>query len=327
VNILVTGGAGYVGSHTVQALEASGHQVLVVDNLVSGHRSAVRGPLVVADVSDRKTIADLIRAEGIEGVIHFAASLSVGESMANPGKYFRNNVAGTQALLDTLVETGVRYIVFSSTSAVYGQPRQLPVVEDSAMDPESPYGESKLMVERMLKWYDRCHGLRSVALRYFNAAGSALDGSIGDDVRPATRIVPVALEVALGKRPRFSLFGTDYDTPDGTCIRDYIHPSDLATAHVRALDALRGGLPSDAFNVGTGQAHSNREIIDAIKRITGVDFPIVEEPRRPGDPARSYADNTKIVTKLGWRPQWSDVETIVRTAWDWRSHHPEGYPD
>src|SRR5258708_35629915 len=183
------------------------------------------------------------------------------------------------------------------------------------------------MVERMLKWYDRCHGLRSIALRYFNAAGSAPDGSVGDDVRPATRIVPVALEVVLGKRPRFSLFGTDYDTPDGTCIRDYIHPTDLANAHVRALEALHDGMPSDVFNVGTGRGHSNREIIDAVRLVTGVNFPVVEEPRRPGDPARTFADNTKITTALNWRPQWSDLETIVRTAWDWRSRHPAGYPD
>jgi UDP-glucose 4-epimerase len=327
VNILVTGGAGYIGSHTVQALEASGHRVVVVDNLVSGHRSAVRAPLVVADIADRGKIADLIRAERIEGVIHFAAFLAVGESMAQPGKYFRNNVAGTQALLDTLVETGVRSIVFSSSCAVYGQPRQLPVSEDSVLDPESPYGESKVMVERMLRWYDRCHGLRWVALRYFNAAGSAPDGSIGDDVLPATRIVPVALEVVLGKRPHFSLFGTDYHTPDGTAIRDYIHASDLATAHVRAFDALREGMPSDVFNVGTGRGHSNREVIDTIRRVTGVDFPVVEEPRRPGDPARTFADTTKITTKLNWQPQWSDLETIVRTAWAWRSRHPTGYPD
>lgn len=327
MNILVTGGAGYLGSHTVQALEASGHHVVVVDNLISGHRSAVRGSLVVADIADRATIGDVIRSERIDGVIHFAAFLAVGESMQDPGKYFRNNVAGTQALLDTLIETGVRSVVFSSTCAVYGQPKQLPVSEDSPLDPESPYGESKLMIERMLKWYDRCHGLRSVALRYFNAAGSAIDGSIGDDVRPATRIVPVALEVVLRKRPQFTLFGTDYDTPDGTCIRDYIHPSDLATAHVQALDALQNGMPSDVFNVGTGRGHSNREVIDTIKRVTGVDFTVVEQPRRPGDPARTYADNTKIKAKLSWQPQWSDLETIVRTAWDWRKRHPDGYLD
>jgi UDP-glucose 4-epimerase len=327
VNILVTGGAGYIGSHTVQLLEASGHRVIIVDNLVSGHRSAARGKLVVADIADPATIADLIRAERIDGVIHFAAFLAVGESMRQPGKYFRNNVAGTQVLLDTLVETGVRAIVFSSSCAVYGQPRQLPVSEDAVLDPESPYGESKVMVERMLRWYDQCHGLHWVALRYFNAAGAALDGSIGDDTRPATRIVPVALEVALGKRPHLSLYGTDYDTPDGTCIRDYIHVSDLATAHVRALDALREGLSSDVFNVGTGQGHSNREIVDTVRRVTGIDFRVVEEPRRPGDPARTFADTTKIAAKLDWRPRWSDLDTIVRTAWEWRRRNPDGYAD
>ncbi|MBI3978929.1 MAG: UDP-glucose 4-epimerase GalE [Chloroflexi bacterium] len=327
MNILVTGGAGYIGSHTVQELERRGHRVVVVDNLVAGHRSAVRGELIVADVADRPTIAAVARDHRVDGVIHFAAFAAAGESVENPGKYFSNNVAGTQALLDALVAAGVRRFVFSSSCAVYGQPEQLPVTEDARTNPESPYGESKLMVERMLRWYDHAYGLKSISLRYFNAAGASLDGSIGDDVRPATRIVPVALEVALGKRPAFTLFGTDYDTPDGTCIRDYIHVLDLASAHVLALDHLNAHGQSDAFNVGVGRGHSNRAVLEAVKAVTGIDFPIVELPRRPGDPARIFADNRKIRQALGWQPQYSDLETMVRTSWKWRQANPDGYPD
>lgn len=327
MNILVTGGAGYIGSHTVQELERLGHEVVVVDNLVHGHRAAVRGAVIPADIRDRAVLSPLLRDRGIDGVIHFAAFAAAGESVVNPSKYFINNVEGTRNLLDAMVDAGVQRLVFSSSCSVYGQPDQVPVGEDAPKRPESPYGESKLMCERMLPWYERAHGLRSVSLRYFNAAGASLDGSIGDDVRPATRLVPVALEVALGQRPTLPLYGTDYDTPDGTCIRDYVHVVDLASAHAQALDYLARGGATDAFNVGTGRGHSNRELIAMVERVTDRRLPVVELPRRPGDPGRVYADNARVRAALGWEPRHGDLETIVRTAWAWRQAHPNGYPD
>jgi UDP-glucose 4-epimerase len=270
-------------------------------------------------------MACLLRDRKIDAVVHFAAFASAGESVENPGKYFSNNLDGTRAILDAMVEANVRRLVFSSSCSVYGQPRELPVREDAPTAPESPYGESKLLGERMLFWYDRAHELRSVALRYFNAAGASLDGSIGDDVRPPTRLVPLALDVALEKRPCLNLYGTDYDTPDGTCVRDYVHVVDLARAHVLALDYLREGGKSDQVNLGSGQGHSNREVIDVVERVVGRSLPVVELARRPGDPARTYADNTKARIVLGWEPRHSDLTTIVQTAWQWRRANPEGY--
>jgi UDP-glucose 4-epimerase len=325
MNVLVTGGAGYIGSHTVQELTRLGHRVVVVDDLSLGHRDAVAVELVQADVADRATLAGLLRDRAIDGVVHFAAFAAAGESVRDPGKYFANNVGSTRALLDAMVDAGVDRLVFSSSCAVYGQPERLPVAEDAARRPESPYGESKLMCEQMLPWYERAHGLRSVALRYFNAAGASLDGSLGDDVRPATRIVPVALEVALGQRPHLSLYGSDYPTPDGTCVRDYVHVVDLASAHVLALEYLARGGATDAFNVGVGRGHSNRAVIAAVERAIGRPLPVVELPRRPGDPAQIYADNRRIVETLGWQPRHSDLDTIVQTAWAWRRAHPDGY--
>jgi len=323
VNVLVTGGAGYIGSHTVQELTRLGHRVVVVDNLALGHRDAVAVDLVAADIGDQAAMAGLLRERSIEGVVHFAAFAAAGESVREPGKYFANNVGATRALLDAMVEAGVGRLVFSSSCAVYGQPERLPVSEDAPRRPESPYGESKLMCEQMLPWYERAHGLRSVALRYFNAAGASLDGSLGDDVRPATRLVPVALEVALGQRPELSLYGTDYPTPDGTCVRDYVHVVDLASAHVLALDYLVRGGATDAFNVGVGRGQSNRQVIAAVEQATGRRLPVVELPRRPGDPAQIYADNARITRALGWQPRHSDLDTIVGTAWAWRRARPQ----
>ncbi|TAK28393.1 MAG: UDP-glucose 4-epimerase GalE [Chloroflexota bacterium] len=327
MNVLVAGGAGYIGSHTVQELQRRGYRVVVVDNLVSGHRSAVRCDLMVADVSDRQTIAAVARDYRIDAVIHFAAFAAVGESMENPGKYFANNVVATQALLDALVGAGVTRFIFSSSCAVYGQPNRLPVTEDTPACPESPYGESKLIVERMLRWYDYAHGLKFISLRYFNAAGTAVDGSIGEDIRPAIRIIPVALEVAMDKRPQFTLNGTDYDTPDGTCIRDYVHVQDLATAHVRALEYLTTESRSDIFNLGIGRGYSNRQILDVVQRVTGASLNIVQSPRREGDPACVYADSTRVRRVLGWEPRHSDIETMVSSNWNWRQAHPNGYLD
>jgi UDP-glucose 4-epimerase len=271
-------------------------------------------------------VARVCRERRVEGVVHFAGSAAVGESVENPGKYFQNNVAGTIGLLEGLIRAGVPYLVFSSTCAVYGTPECALVGESAPKRPQSPYGESKLMCELMLPWYGRAHGLRSVALRYFNAAGAALDGALGDDVRPATRIVPVAVEAAVGRRPAFVLYGDDYPTPDGTCIRDYVHVEDLASAHALAIGYLAGGGASDAFNVGGGRGYSNREVVETARRVTGVDFPIAVQPRRPGDPAQVCADISTARRVLGWEPRYG-LEAMVRTTWEWRRRHPEGYVD
>jgi UDP-glucose 4-epimerase len=326
LNVLVTGGAGYIGSHTVRELQRHGHRITVLDNFATGHRGAILDELVEADAGDSATVARVCRERRIEGVVHFAGDAAVGESVENPGKYFRNNVAGTIGLLDGLILAGVPYLVLSSTCAVYGTPERGVVRESAPKRPQSPYGESKLMCEQMLPWYERAHGLRSVALRYFNAAGAALDGALGDDVRPAIRIVPVAVEAALGRRPAFVLYGDDYPTRDGTCVRDYVHVEDLAGAHALALRYLAGGGAAGAFNLGGGRGYSNREVIETARRVTGVDFPVVVEPRRPGDPARVCADTTRVREVFGWKPQ-HDLETMVRTTWEWRRRHPEGYAD
>jgi UDP-glucose 4-epimerase len=325
LNVLVTGGAGYIGSHTVQELLRAGHDVVILDNFSSGHRAAVVADVVEADLGDRQALDSVLADRAIEGVIHLAAFAAAGESVDDPGKYFRNNVGGTTALLDAMAAARVPYLVFSSSCSVYGQPDQLPVTETAPTRPASPYGQSKLMCEQLFPWYEQAHGARSISLRYFNAAGAALDGSLGDDVRPPTRLVPIALEVALGKRPHLELFGTDYDTPDGSCVRDYVHVVDLATAHVRALEYLVKGGRRGVFNVGAGKGHSNRQVVAAVERATGRRLAVVERPRRPGDPARIYADNSKIRQVLGWEPSYTDLDTIIGTAWAWRRDHPDGY--
>jgi UDP-glucose 4-epimerase len=325
MRVLVTGGAGYIGSHTVKLLRERGDQVVVLDTLELGHRAAIPNvPIVVGSTHDQTLIKEVVGDHKIEAVIHFAAYKAAGESMVVPGKYFENNVNGTLGLLQALRGEKVRYFVFSSTSAVYGTPKTLPVKENDELKPENPYGESKLMVEQMLRWYDVCHGLRSVSLRYFNAAGAVEDGRIGEDPRRTQCLIPQVMKAATGRAPAVTVYGTDYPTPDGTAIRDYIHVVDLAEAHLKALDYLRADQPTDVFNLGTGRGYSVSEILAAARRISGIDIPAQLAGRRPGDPVSVYADSGKAQSVLGWRPRFG-LEEIVRTAWAWHSRHPDGY--
>lgn len=317
MKILVTGGAGYIGSVTVKRLLAEGHNVVVFDNLEYGHKEAVRGcPLFIGDLLQPQDLREKLQAYSFDAVIHFAAYLQVGESMQNPYKYFQNNLMGGLNLLEFMREKNCPYLVFSSTSAIFGTPQTLPVKENDPKHPESVYGESKWMFERILHWYDSIFGIKSVCLRYFNAAGASLDRSLGENHHPETHIIPVAIEKAR-KNEQFSLFGDDYDTPDGTCVRDYIHVEDLAQAHIQALSYLAEKNKSDVFNLGVGKGYSNKEVIAMVKQISGVDFPVHIEKRRPGDAAQVYADNEKAKKMLGFQPKYSDLKTIVETVWDW----------
>jgi len=325
MKILVTGGAGYIGSHTVDLLQKEGYEVVVFDNLVYGHKEAVSCPLVVGDLLDKKAVRKIFEENKFTAVIHFAAYALAGESMSEPGKYFENNILGGLNLLEAMKDFGVKYIVFSSTCAVYGYPEKLPVTEESPLKPVSVYGESKLTFEKILRWYDEIYGIKNICLRYFNAAGADLEGRIGEDHQPETHIIPLAIKTALGQQKEFTLFGDDYPTPDGTCIRDYIHVLDLASAHIKALEFLQKENRSDVFNVGTGNGYSNKQILEMVKKISGVDFPVKIAPRRPGDPAAIWADNKKIKKVLGWQPKYSDLETIIRSAWKWHQSHPFGF--
>ena len=325
MKILVTGGAGYIGSHTVDLLQKEGYEVVVFDNLVYGHKEAVSCPLAVGDLLDKKAVRKVFEENKFTAVIHFAAYALAGESMSKPGKYFENNILGGLNLLEAMKDFGVKYIVFSSTCAVYGYPEKLPVTESSPLNPVSVYGESKLTFEKILRWYDEIYGIKNICLRYFNAAGADLEGRIGEDHQPETHIIPLAIKTALGQQEEFTLFGDDYPTPDGTCIRDYIHVLDLASAHIKALEFLQKENRSDIFNVGTGNGYSNKQILEMVKKISGVDFPIKIAPRRPGDPAAIWADNKKIKKVLGWQPKYSDLETIIRSAWKWHQSHPFGF--
>jgi UDP-glucose 4-epimerase len=325
MRILVTGGAGYIGSHTAKLLRARGDFVVVLDSLELGYRQAIGDiPLVVGDTHDGKLVEQVVGDHGLEAVIHFAAYKAAGESMSNPAKYFENNVHGSLRLLEAVCKAGARKLVFSSTAAVYGTPKTLPVRETDEVHPENPYGESKLMVEQMLKWFDACHGLRSVALRYFNAAGAALDGQNGEDPRYVANLIPLVMKAATKRTPVVRVFGTDYPTPDGTGIRDYIHVLDLAEAHAKALDYLAGGGSSDVFNVGTGKGASVLEILASSRRISGVEIPEERTARRAGDPSIVYADNRKAREILGWTPRYG-LEEIIRTAWQWHHGHPDGF--
>lgn len=328
MSVLVTGGAGYIGSHCVAALLDRGVDVVVVDDLSKGHRSAVKGGrLYIGDVADGRFLDGVFSRESIEAVIHFAAYSLVGESMSIPDEYFRNNVTAGLTLIKTMVAHKVPYLVFSSTAATFGEPARVPIEEDDPQVPTNPYGESKLIVEKMLKWCDRAYGLKYCALRYFNVAGARADGSIGEDHRPETHLIPMILSVAQGKRESLKLFGTDYPTEDGTCVRDYIHVEDLIDAHILALDYLKRENVSAAFNLGNGKGFSNRQIIEAARRVTGHPIPVTEEGRRPGDPATLIASSKKATDVLGWKPRYTDVEDIIQTAWSWHTKHPEGYPD
>ena len=317
-SILVTGGAGYIGSHACKALARAGYRPVTYDSLVLGHREAVRwGPLVEADLADGERVADTLKRYDISAVMHFAGLISVGESVTNPGLYFRSNVMNTLILLETMQARGLSRMVFSSTAAVYGLPEVSLIPESAPQQPVNPYGESKLMVERMLQWYGSAHGFSHATLRYFNAAGADPEGEIGEDHQPETHLIPLVLEAALGNRAQIDVFGTDYATPDGTAIRDFIHVQDLAEAHVKALDRLLGGGLSLTLNLGTGVGHTVREVIAAAERITGHRIPRREGPRRPGDPPVLVADASRAREVLGWTPGLSDLDTIIRTAWAW----------
>ncbi len=323
--VLVAGGAGYIGSHAAKALQLAGHAVVVLDDLSAGHEAAVRGlPLVRARVHDTAAVRAALVEHRIDAVMHFAAWLAVGESVTNPAKYYENNLTGSLCLLDAMVAEGVSRLVFSSTCAVYGEPQQLPLSEDHPTAPVNAYGESKLAVERALTHFERAHGLRSIALRYFNAAGADPDGELGEDHDPEIHLIPLAIEAAKGGRP-LQVFGEDYPTPDGTCLRDYVHVTDLADAHVKALAALERGAASARYNVGTGRAWSVREVIDTVSRVVGA--PVAWRPaaRRPGDPSALFAASARVQAELGWRPRFSDLETIVSHAAQWRAAHPGGY--
>jgi UDP-glucose 4-epimerase len=325
VRVLVTGGAGYIGSFTVDALQAEGHDVVVFDNLSYGHRQAISAELVVGDLADEAAIQECLAERSFDAVIHFAGSIEAGLSMVDAGRFFSNNVANSITLLNAAQRAGVQRIVFSSSAGVYGNPERVPIKETDATIPINAYAETKLLVERMLVWYEKVHGMRSVSLRYFNAAGAALDGSKGQDHQPATHILSVAVETALGQRDVFPLFGDDYDTPDGTCIRDYVHVLDLASAHVAALRYLQDGGGNVVVNVGAGRGYSNREVVASVQRLSGIDFAVELRPRRPGDPSQLIADVDKIQQTFGWRARQSDLDTIVSSAWEWQQAHPHGY--
>jgi len=318
MSILIVGGAGYIGSHTAKLVATSGQRTVVFDNLVYGHRSAVKwGPLVEGDLADPEAIRRALSEHAVEAVIHFAAYAYVGESMTDPGKYFRNNVAGTINLLDAMVAAGVRDLVFSSTCATYGEPREVPISESHPQDPVNAYGETKLAVERMLRWYGQAHGLRYAALRYFNAAGADPDGDIGEDHSPETHLIPLAIEAAYGRGNPLSIFGTDYPTPDGTAVRDYIHVLDLGEAHLLALAALGKGTPSLHLNLGTGRGSSVREVITSVEKATGRAVPAREVGRRAGDPPVLVADARQAGERLGWKPRYPELDTIVAHAVRW----------
>lgn len=324
--ILVTGGAGYIGSHTVAELLAKGEEVIVVDNLQQGHREALLGgKLYVGDIRDKDFLDTVFKENPIEAVIHFAANSLVGESMQNPGKYYHNNVYGTLCLLEKMNEYGVNKIVFSSTAATYGEPENVPIVESDRTLPTNAYGETKLAMEKMMRWFDTAHGIKYVSLRYFNAAGAHESGDIGEDHSPETHLVPIILQVALGQRPHISIFGDDYATPDGTCIRDYIHVTDLADAHILAVEKLRAGGESGVYNLGNGKGFSVKEVVEIARRVTGHAIPAVTEARRAGDPAVLVASSERARTELGWKPSRDSLESIIASAWQWHKNHPNGY--
>lgn len=319
-NILVTGGAGYIGSHACKALAEQGYVPITIDNLIYGHRWAVQwGPFIEGDLADSELLRQVMRDYEVQAVMHFAAYAYVGESMQDPGKYFRNNVSNTINLLDAMVATGVCNIVFSSTCATYGIPERTPIDESHPQRPVNPYGESKLFIERALHWYSSAHDLRYIALRYFNAAGADPDGEIGEDHDPETHLIPLVIQAALEQCPHVQIYGTDYATPDGSAVRDYIHVTDLAAAHVKAIDRLHGSCNSAFLNLGTGNGYSVKEVITAVEKVSGRKVNALEAPRRPGDPPLLVAQPGLAAELLGWTPQYSDLDTIVATALRWHT--------
>ncbi len=324
--ILVTGGAGYIGSHTVRELLDHGEEVVVVDNLQKGHRGALSGgKFYECDLRDEAGLAKVFAENDISAVVHFAADSLVGESVTDPLKYYNNNMVSALRLVGQMVKSGVKKIVFSSTAATYGEPENTPILESDRTLPTNPYGETKLAIERMLKWADGAYGVKFVALRYFNAAGAHVDGTIGEDHTPESHLIPIVLQTALGQREAISIFGGDYPTPDGTCIRDYIHVTDLADAHLCALRYLDGGGMSDVFNLGNGTGFSVKQVVETARRVTGREIKEVVSDRRAGDPAVLVASSEKARKVLGWQPQYDSLDTIIETAWRWHEAHPNGY--
>lgn len=329
MKILVLGGAGYIGSHTALELVKAGHEVVIADNLVTGYRKAIPNgaKFYEGDLHDFDFLDNLFQKEQIDAVIHFAAYSLVGESVTNPLKYYDNNLCGTKILLDAMVKNNVNKIVFSSTAATYGEPENIPILESDRTCPTNPYGETKLAMEKMFKWTAEAHGLRYVSLRYFNACGADESGEIGEAHTPESHLIPLILQVPNGKRETVCIYGTDYGTPDGTCIRDYIHVTDLAQAHILAVQYLMNGGESDIFNLGNGVGYSVREVIETARKVTGHPIPATETPRRAGDPARLVASSEKAKKILGWKPVHDSLEEIISSAWNWHKNHPNGYDE
>lgn len=327
MTILVLGGAGYIGSHMVYELVERGFDTVVVDNLETGHKEAVhpKARFYEGDIRNRSFMDSVFEKETIDGVIHFAANSLVAESMTNPLKYYDNNVCGTKVLLESMIAHDVKKIVFSSTAATYGEPERIPITETDKTSPINAYGETKLAMEKMMMWADRANGLKYVALRYFNACGAHPTGAIGEAHNPESHLIPLVLQVPLGKREHINICGEDYETKDGTCVRDYVHVMDLAQAHVLAIEYLMQGKESNVFNLGSGEGYSVKEIIEGARRATGLPIRAETAPRRPGDPATLIASSEKARTVLGWKPQYTDIEEIIATAWKWHSTHPNGY--
>ncbi|KAB2953750.1 UDP-glucose 4-epimerase GalE [Heliorestis acidaminivorans] len=326
MSILITGGAGYIGSHTVRFFLEQNQEVVVVDNLQSGHRNAVDVEhFYQIDLRDKEALDKVFKKHDIEAVIHFAANSLVGESMKNPYEYYHNNVYGTMCLLDVMKDNNVNKIVFSSTAATYGEPKNIPILEDDETNPTNTYGETKLAMEKMMKWFEQAYGIKYVSLRYFNAAGAHESGTIGEDHDPETHLIPLILKVPLGKRDKIFIFGDDYPTEDGTCIRDYIHVMDLASAHYLALEYLRKDGSSDIFNLGNGNGYSVKEVIDVARKVTGHPIPDELKERRAGDPAVLVASSDKARKVLGWEPRYGSLEKIIKDAWNWHKNNPDGF--
>lgn len=326
--ILVTGGAGYIGSHVVKDLLKRGYKVVVVDNLDRGHRKAVLTQFFEdVDLKNKADLKEVFEKYEIDAVMHFAALSTVGDSMKDPGKYYENNILGGLNLLEVMKDFNVKYFIFSSTAAVYGEPQIIPIPEEHPKNPTNVYGSSKLMFEEILKWYDNIYDIKYVSLRYFNAAGADLEGELGEDHRPETHLIPLVLKTALGQREFIEIYGTDYPTPDGTCIRDYIHVMDLSEAHILALEALFNGMGSEIFNLGNERGYSVKEVINITEKVIGKEIPVKEGSRRPGDPAILIASSEKIKRKLKWVPKYNDLETMILSSWNWMKKHPFGYSD
>lgn len=327
MSIIVLGGAGYIGSHAVAELVNRGYNVVVVDNLKTGHKEAIheKAKFYQGDIRDKDFLSSVFDRETVDGVMHFAASSLVGESMEEPLQYLNNNVYGTQILLEVMEQFGVKNIVFSSSAATYGEPEQVPIIESMPTNPESTYGDTKLIMEKMMKWCDKAYGMKYVALRYFNVAGAKSDGTIGEDHQPESHLVPIILQVALGQREKLAIYGDDYNTPDGTCIRDYVHVEDLIDAHIRSLEYLENGGESNIFNLGSSKGFSVQEILVAARSVTEKTIPAEVVARRAGDPGILIASSDKAKEILGWEPKYTDIKDIIATAWKWHESHPNGY--